>query len=218
MRTLSAASGYHTWAPHYEETAVSWLEEDTVASLGMPPERGRLLDVGCGRARRLEGTDAALAVGVDLVPRMLQCATTTAPLAAADARALPFRDGMFDAVWCRLVIGHIPELQRVYAELARVCRCGGIVLVTDFHPDAVAAGHRRTFTDESSRTWEIEHHVHTPDAHMLAARSAGLALMARRDGEVSAPIRSFYERAGCLERYEAQLGLRLVLGLVFRIA
>jgi malonyl-CoA O-methyltransferase len=218
MTTLSAASGYQVWAPHYEETAVSWLEELTVASLGLPPERGRLLDVGCGRARRLEGTSAELAVGVDLVPRMLQCATTDATLAAADVRALPFRDDLFDAVWCRLMIGHLAELERVYAELARVCRSGGTVLVTDFHPDAVAAGHRRTFTDQSSRTWEIEHHVHTPDAHVIAARTAGLSLMARRDGEVSPPIRSFYERAGRVDHYEAQLGLRLVLGLVYRVA
>ena len=218
MTILDPATAYRAWAPHYEETAVSWLEADTVSSLGLTLEQGRLLDAGCGRARPLDGVDASLCVGVDLVPRMLQCAATNAFLAAADVRALPFRDRTFDAAWCRLVIGHVHELAGVYEELARICRRGGTVLVTDFHPDAVAAGHRRTFTDEASRTWEIEHHVHTFGAHLAAAEHAGLTLVARRDGEVSPAIRPFYERAGRLERYDAQVGLRLVLALVFRAA
>lgn len=218
MTTLTPAAAYHEWAPGYEETAVSWLEESIVASLGLPIAQGRLLDIGCGRARRLDGARAALTVGVDLVPRMLQYAVTAVPVAAADARALPFRDGTFDSVWCRLMVGHVAELEQVYAEAARICGPTGTLLVTDFHPDAVAAGHRRTFTDALSRTWEIEHHVHTFDDHVAAARRSGLTLVARRDGEVSPVIRPFYERAGCLERYAAQVGLRLVLALVFRAA
>jgi malonyl-CoA O-methyltransferase len=219
MTALPAASAYHDWAPRYfAETAVSHLENLTVSALGLDIGTDPLLDVGCGRARRLDGVNAGLAVGVDLVPRMLEFAAGDTPLAAADVRALPFADATFGMVWCRLVIGHVSELERAYAELGRVCRSGGSVLVTDFHPVAVAAGHRRTYTDRSSRTREIEHFVHLPEAHERAARSAGLLLVARQDARVSPPIRSFYEEAGRLDRYEDQLGLPLVLALVFRAA
>jgi malonyl-CoA O-methyltransferase len=219
MRTLSAATAYHEWAPRYQaETAVSRLEDLTVESLHLPAERGRLLDVGCGPARRLVRAQSSLAVGVDLVPRMLELAPTAVPLVAADVRALPFRTAAFDAVWCRLMIGHVPELGLAYAELGRVCRRGATVLVTDFHPDAVAAGHRRTFTDESDRTREIEHYVHSPRAHEESARRGGLELVTRCDGHVSPPIRSFYEEAGRLDRYEQQRGLSLVIVFVFRVA
>jgi len=218
MTVLRAADAYHAWAPHYAaETAVSRLEAFTVDALVLPVRCDWLLDVGCGLARRLQGTTATNAVGVDLVPRMLQHATVQVPCAAADVRALPFADASFDMVWCRLVIGHLAELDVAYAELTRVCRRGGTVLVTDFHSAAVAAGHRRTFTDESGSTHEIEHFVHTPEAHAAAARRAGLALAAREDGAVSPPIRSFYEDAGRLHRYEEQLGLPLVLACVYRM-
>jgi malonyl-CoA O-methyltransferase len=217
--TLSAAAAYHEWAPRYRaETAVSRLEDLTVESLHLPVERGRLLDVGCGPARRLARAQPSVAVGVDLVPRMLELAATSVPLAAADARALPFRAAAFDSVWCRLMIGHVRELDLVYAELGRVCRRGGTVLVTDFHPDAVAAGHRRTFTDESDHTREIEHYVHSPRAHEESARRVALELVASCDGHVSPSIRSFYEEAGQLDRYERQLGLSLVIAFVFRVA
>ena len=217
MSALSPAEAYRLWAPRYAaETAVSRLEDDTVVSLGPAADSARLLDVGCGTARRLRRSGAALAVGVDLTPAMLAQAEGGSPLAAADARALPFAAASFDVVWCRLVIGHLREIDLVYAELGRVCRSGGTVIVTDFHPDAAAAGHRRTFADASGRSREIEHHVHEPLAHHLAAHRAGLELAARRDAEVSPAIRSFYADAGRLDAYEAQRGLRLVLALAFR--
>jgi malonyl-CoA O-methyltransferase len=217
VSVLTAADGYRLWAPRYAaETAVSRLEDDVVGDLGIDTEATRLLDVGCGTARRLCHSGAAIGVGVDLSPAMLAEAIGPCTLAAGDARALPFAAGFFDVVWCRLVIGHVAGLHAVYAELGRVCRRGGTVVVTDFHPDAVAAGHRRTFPDRRGISHEIEHHVHDPLAHVIAAGDAGLLLVERRDAEVSPAIRPFYERAGRLADYEAQRGLCLVLALVFR--
>jgi malonyl-CoA O-methyltransferase len=217
MTALSPTAGYGLWAPRYtEETATSYLEDRAVRSLPVPRTGGWLLDVGCGTARRLASSDAALAVGVDLTVDMLRCAPARGALAAADVCALPVADASFDRVWCRLVIGHVRALDGAYAELARVCRLGGHVVVTDFHPDAAAAGHRRTFRDGAGLVHEIEHHVHEPMAHGIAARNAGLELVARRDPPVGPPIRAFYSRAGRLDAYESQRGLRLVLALAYR--
>jgi malonyl-CoA O-methyltransferase len=219
VTTLSPAEGYRLWAPRYaEETAISFLEDRAVRALPIPAAADWLLDVGCGTARRLEACDAALAVGVDLTVDMLRNAAAPANLAAADVRRLPFADASFDLVWCRLVIGHVRELGAAYAELARVCRPHGHVVVTDFHPDAAAAGHRRTFRDDAGNVREIEHHVHDAPAHAAAAEHAGLALAARRDDAVGPPIRRFYADAGRLAAYDEQLGLRLVLTLAYRRA
>src|SRR5690606_10510343 len=97
--------------------------------------------------------------------------------------ALPLRDGVFDLVWCRLVAGHIAGLPALYRELARVCRPGAVLVVTDFHPAAVRAGHERTFRDAAGRIHAVEHHVHEAEDHERAACAAGLALERRRDGE-----------------------------------
>ncbi len=132
-----------------------------------------------------------------------------------DVRALPLPDRAFDAVWCRLVIGHLPECRRAYAELARVSETGATVIVTDFHPRAYAAGHRRTFRhDDGVR--EVEHYVHEVSTHVAAAHAAGLELTDLREAEIGPSVRGFYSDAGRDALYEDHLGLPVVLALAFR--
>src|SRR6478672_5466386 len=219
MSALGPAEAYSLWAPNYAaETVISALEYVAVESLSVGVRNRRLLDVGCGIARRMtqaRESGVALAVGVDLTPRMLAEARDGELLAAGDVRALPIAGESFDVVWCRLVLGHLADLDAAYAELARVCAYGGRVVVTDFHPDAVDAGHRRTFRDDDGVVREIEHHVHTPSAHRRAAARAGLTLVHRFDRAVGETVRGFYERAGRLDAYEQQCGLAVVLALAF---
>lgn len=219
---LAPRDAYRLWAPVYEgETAVSFVDDRLVAALTPPLAGRRLLDAGCGTGRRARDVaDAALVAGADLTWEMLASGRAAegprpALLAAADVRALPFATGAFDVVWCRLVVGHLPSLAEAYAELGRVCRPGGAVIVTDFHPDAARAGHTRSFRDAGGRLHHVEHHVHLPDDHRRAAQAAGLVLSDRREGAVDAELRPFYERAGRLDRYEADAGLLIVLALSF---
>ncbi|HEU0054293.1 MAG TPA: class I SAM-dependent methyltransferase [Longimicrobium sp.] len=215
---LAPREAYRLWAPVYEgETAVSYLDDLLVAELTPPLAGKRLLDAGCGTGRRLRAAGgAALATGADLTWEMLSAGGAGGRAAAADVRALPFADAAFDVVWCRLVVGHLPSLDDVYAELARVCRPGGTVVVTDFHPDAAAAGHTRAFRDARGERREVEHRVHLPTTHLRDAGAAGLRLTARRDGAVGEALRPFYAAAGRLERYTADEGLAIVLALAFQ--
>ncbi len=214
---LAPREAYRRWAPGYaRETAVSRLEESVARRLSPAVEGRRLLDAGCGTGRRLPRSGAALSVGIDLTPEMLATGRGGRRLAAADVRRLPFRDGTFDLVWCRLVLGHLPDLATAYAELGRVCGPGGAVLVSDFHPAAAAAGHRRTFRDQAGALVEIEHHVHAAAAHAAAAERAGLEPLDTVEGRVGPEVRGFYARAGRLDRYAQQLGLPLVLALLLR--
>jgi malonyl-CoA O-methyltransferase len=220
--TLGVREAYGLWAEHYDvETAVTALEDEAARAL-TPALAGRaLLDAGCGTGRRLSAPDSSacrLACGVDLVPAMLRAGRghhALRPLAAADVRALPFPAATFDVVWCRLVLGHVRDQAPAYAELARVVRAAGTVIVTDFHPDAAAAGHARTFRDAAGTLHTIEHHARTVEEHVSTANAAGLTLTRRMDLEIGPAVRPFYERAGSLERYDRDRGLQLVLALRF---
>jgi malonyl-CoA O-methyltransferase len=194
---------------------VTSLEMLSVASFAIPVAGRRLLDAACGNGRRLRDSDAALAVGIDITPEMLPNAASSEHYAAADVRALPLPAGEFDVVWCRLALGHLPDLPTAYRELARVCRMGATVIVTDFHAEAVAAGHRRTFRDTGGVVHEIVNHLHDLDAHTLAAVAAGLRVITHDDRRVGPPVREFYERANRMSDYETQIGLPLVLGIMF---
>ena len=219
MSAFRAIDGYRLWAPTYsDETAISYLENKLAQTL-TPPLRGlRLLDAGCGTGRRLHGTDAASAIGLDQSPEMLSAAAdliARARLIQGDVRDMPFEDGSFDVVWCRLFLGHLPDIDQAYAELARVSELGATVIVSDFHPAAYDAGHRRTFRRRDERI-ELEHHVHRAEAHVAAARNAGLTALGIRSAEIGLDVRCFYEKAGRLEAFAADRGLPVVLALAFR--
>jgi malonyl-CoA O-methyltransferase len=222
MTALAPLEAYRRWAPTYaRETAITVLDEALVAELGPSSIGKRLLDAGCGTGRRLREADAAEAVGVEPCAEMIAAGAEQGAwpvgvrVIEGDVLALPLASGGFDIVWCRLVLGHVGELRLAYAELARMMAPEAVLVVTDFHADAHAAGHRRTFRDGDG-VHEVEHHVHDPRAHLEAAFGCGLALAEMSVGRVGDSIRDYYERADRLADYEAQYGLPLVLGLSFR--
>lgn len=211
MTSLAAREGYRLWAPTYEaETAVSRLEALTVAELGIVTDGRRILDVGCGTARRLREVGAALAVGVDCTLEMLMQARGAVFSAGADARALPFAANAFDVVWCRLMIGHVREYEVVMGELARVCAADGDVVLSDICAEAVAAGHRRTFRGADGVVRELEHYVHSLASIDGAAHAAALERCERRTGAVGPSIRELYVAADRMAAYDAQCGQPLV--------
>ena len=222
MNALSPAEAYRIWAPAYSaETAISQIEDELVSAITPPLDGSRLLDAGCGTGRRLVDSAAAEAVGVDLSPEMLDAGIGRAQSAArirgivGDIRALPFPDNSFDVVWCRLAIGHVDDCAQVYAELGRVARRGARVIVSDFHPAACAAGHRRTFRAEGC-VHEVQHFVHDAATQLTAAADAGLESIGIDEGCIGPSVRHFYTARRAEDLYREQEGLPVVLVLSFR--
>ena len=56
----------------------------------------------------------------------------------ADAAALPFEDGAFDAVTSCFGAMFVPDHERVAAEITRVCRPGGTIGLASFTPESLA--------------------------------------------------------------------------------
>lgn len=215
MIVIEPGQAYRLWAPTYsEETVISFIDKELGAELSPAVEGKRLLDAGCGTGRRMPRQNRGLAIGVDLSLEMLRAGKATIA-AVADVRALPFPDRSFDVVWCRLVLGHLSDPRPAYQEFARVCRSGGMVFVTDFHAEAVAAGHRRIFRDQSGRQYAVEHHVHDGASHKRMGADAGLMMQAARDGVIGPGVQHLYARAGRVAAYEKDRGLPVVAAFLF---
>ena len=97
----------------------------------------RALDVGTG-AGAFALVLAPLVrevVAVDLVPELLEQARARAPenveLVEADASALPFPGDSFDLVCCARTLHHTKRPELIVAEMTRVLRAGGTMLVVD---------------------------------------------------------------------------------------
>jgi ubiquinone/menaquinone biosynthesis C-methylase UbiE len=102
----------------------------------------RVLDVGCGTgafaAQVLERFPATQVLGLDLSAGMLQKAEVRCRAAAGrlhlvrgDSEQLPFADDTFDVVTCTHSFHHYPHQERVLAEMHRVLRPGGRLLIID---------------------------------------------------------------------------------------
>ena len=129
------------------------------------------LDVACG-----PGTVACAfarhvkhATGFDATPAMLDQARalaarenlTNVDWHHGDAEALPFADASFDIVTCRFAMHHVLNPARVFAEMVRVCKPGGRVVVCDgMAPDdpvkAAAFNAMERFRDPSTVAFRIE--------------------------------------------------------------
>lgn len=221
MAELCAREAYRIWAPSYSaETAISLLEDGLVSAMTPPLGDKRLLDAGCGTGRRLLGSGAARALGVDLCPEMLEAGAAAEDLppgytfTVGDVLDLPVPDQAFDVVWCRLVLGHVNDLGKAYAGLARAADAGAKIIVSDFHPSAWRAGHRRSFRS-GKEIFEIEHHIHEPGTHCEAATAAGLQMLDMREAAIGPEVRRFYADAGQLDRFENDTGLPVVLAIAF---
>lgn len=113
-----------------------------VAALHLQPGQ-RVLEVGVGTGRNLPHLQNAVAacglvVGADFSRGMLvQCRRRTrsahvaAPLLQAEVDRLPFAEGSFDAVLQYGAINIFADVRAAIAEMARVTRPGGRVVVSD---------------------------------------------------------------------------------------
>ena len=106
-----------------------------------------VLDVGCGPGhltRRL-ATRGLDATGVDLDPAMIDRAASRGDAAGryvvADAASLPFEDDTFDVVVSTLSMHHWSDAHAGLAEMARVLRPGGRILIWDLGRGAPLHAH-----------------------------------------------------------------------------
>lgn len=97
-----------------------------------------MLEVGCG-----QGTDAILiskhagnVVAIDVSINALRVAKRLSYIddcfrkmsfVVADAEYLPFRDGVFDVVFCKDLLHHVPDSVHVLSEMRRVTKIAGKV-------------------------------------------------------------------------------------------
>ena len=91
----------------------------------------RALDAGCGTGS-MAGVLPGRTFGVDAFPPALPFVTGET-VSGGNLLALPFAEGSFETVGCFDVLYHrkVADLDRAIGELYRVCRPGGVIVITD---------------------------------------------------------------------------------------
>lgn len=184
-----------------QDARAAELEEQMLAFV-QPRGNERALDsgTGAGALALALAPHVAEVVGVDVEPELLVHARERAPANAtfeeADATALPFPDASFDLAGTLRTLHHVHRPEVAIAELVRVTRRGGRVLVIDqlapLDPlEALAVDrferardpdHQRLLSDQ-----DLRHHFEANGLHLVRERR----VTERR------PVAGFLDLAGC---------------------
>ena len=121
------------WYEHLYATLHAVLRAELLPSAELPEPRA--LDAGCGTGFQTAILDEMgyAAHGLDLSRELLRAARRRlgrVPLAQGDVQALPYRDGSFTAATCcGSTLSYVDDARQALAEISRVLRPGGRLLV-----------------------------------------------------------------------------------------
>jgi len=154
-----AAAEYATSAVHAKGASLARLVE-----LVQPQSDWRVLDVAsaAGHTAFVFAPHVAHVISSDLTPEMLPVAArvaaekgiTNVSFEEADAEALPYDDGHFDLVTCRIAPHHFPDIGQFVREASRVLRSGGLLAVVD---NVVLAGETGDYVNAVEKLRDPSH-------------------------------------------------------------
>ncbi len=154
-----------------------------------------LLDIGCGDGHFAEATLKTGEVGIDIaLPSLIEARRrgVYGHVDVASAWNIPYRSGVFATVLANCAVEHMPKLDQVFGEVARVLRPGGRFifsvptdqlnrnLAVAGMLDRVGAGHQA----DRYRNWfkriQVHYHMYSPDEWQRRIEAQGLRVTFRR--------------------------------------
>jgi malonyl-CoA O-methyltransferase len=220
---LPTDAGYDRWSDIYDEedNPLILLESDL-----LPPLLGDLsdldiVDLGCGTGRQSlrMASMGARVTAVDFSEGMLAKALRKPGrgeisfLKADLGGRFPFRDQAFDRVVSCLVLDHISDTPRFFAEAKRLCRPGACIVLTVMHPAMILHGVEAHFHDPETgqEIWPASTGNQISD-YVMAAASAGLLVDHMSEHVITDDLAVRSPRAG------KHVGWPLLLMMVLRPA
>ena len=178
---LDVQAGYARWSTSYDDAPnpLIRVEEPVVRAMidACPP--GVALDAACGTGRhsRYLRDRGHPVIGIDASPEMLEKARARVPDAdfrLGDLEALPLEPASVDLAVCALALSHTRELSPSIAELSRVLRPRGRLILSDLHPMMFLLGGTALFIGADGAVANVRSFHHSHGRYLAAFRSAEL--------------------------------------------
>jgi ubiquinone/menaquinone biosynthesis C-methylase UbiE len=171
-----ATALFDTWTDRYDNwfaspigQLVRWYEAELLLHFLEPQPGERILDVGCGTGIFTVDVlkSGAWVTGIDLSASMLSRAVARGGASfsglCANMCALPFADNSFDRVFSMTAIEFVADGAQAIAELNRVVKPGGRVVVTSLNSLSPWAEQRRHKAATKGHALFEEAHFRSPE-------------------------------------------------------
>jgi ubiquinone/menaquinone biosynthesis C-methylase UbiE len=218
------ATAYDRWSIQYDDQPNNLMlaldERLFDEMLSAVPISGEVIaDVGCGTGRHwrklLDRSPSRLA-GYDVSPGMLAILRTKYPDAEIHLlhdHTLPgLETSSCHLLVSTLTVAHLPDLRAALAEWNRVLKPGGHLLITDYHPAALARGGQRTFR-EGDQVIAVRNQIYPIPGLLAIAHRLGLTQISHIERKVDETMRPWYEQQTALPVYRRFLGVPIIYGL-----
>jgi ubiquinone/menaquinone biosynthesis C-methylase UbiE len=181
VERVSTALVYQQLSAGYDAEAGGGLfatDEPIVADYLSGRKPGVALDAACGTGRFAEFLSARghRVIGVDSSPDMLAYARRRVPdgeFRLGELDRLPLADDSVDVITCALALEHVPRLEPVLAEFARVLRPGGDLVISDVHHELITRGSVMTVRGPAGELWIAATYRHQLGDYLRPALSLG---------------------------------------------
>lgn len=221
---LKPAAAYDIWAGSYDQQSGNLmldLDEQLFQELLAQTDLANktVVDIGCGTGRhwhKILEKKPRLLHGYDASQGMLDMLEQKFPRAITQkitGHLLPhIPNGYFDVIISTLTLAHIKDLEGLFTEWDRVLKSRADILITDYHPQALAKGAKRTF-QYRNRSVSIKNYVHSMQAIGNLADKMGFKIQTHKEITINSSYKHYYEEKNALTVYEKFKGMPIIYGL-----
>lgn len=218
------AKAYDIWATGYDNQPGNlMLDLDEAVFSGLLADidiTGKTVaDIGCGTGRHWEkllSHNPRHLVGYDVSAGMLNKLQKKFP--AAETHLLE-NDQLkasaalsLDLVISTLTVAHIQHLGDALKEWNRALRPGGNIIITDYHPSALAKGGKRTFKHEG-KIWAVKNYIHPVERIRQLAKQLGWREIRFTERVIDDSVKGYYERQNALSLFEEYADIPIIYGI-----
>ena len=218
---------YDIWAENYDAQPGNLmldLDEILFTKLlrDLSLENKTVADIGCGTGRhwnKIFKQSPENLTGFDVSPGMLNKLTEKFPEAKTyvitDNRFENIADSTYDVILSTLTVAHIEDIEDALQTWCRITKQQGEMIITDFHPNALASGGKRTFR-HGNKHIAVQNFVNSTQIIKQVLLKNGFEVIDHQELKVDETVRHYYEQQNALHVYEKFKGQPIIYGIHFR--
>ena len=224
VKDTNPEPAYNLWAGDYDnqpDNLMLALDEALFTELLLRIElTGKIVaDIGCGTGRhwqKLMDKQPATLVGFDVSEGMLAKLRRKFPQAITHHlkgnKLAALENRSCHLLISTLTIAHIEDPAEALREWERVLKPGGEIIITDYHPLALANGGKRTFK-YNGQVLSIKNYSHPIEKIISLAEQLGLKVVRCEEKKIDEPMRVYYERQNAVKTFEVWKGIPVIYGI-----
>ncbi|HEY8689885.1 MAG TPA: class I SAM-dependent methyltransferase [Chitinophagaceae bacterium] len=218
------AEAYDLWAGNYDNQPGNlMLDLDeiifTLLFNDVNAKNKFVADIGCGTGRhwqKIYAKHPAKLTGFDISEGMLSVLKQKFPQSITsritDNLFKDVHDASFDLIISTLTIAHIKNINEAINTWCRILENDGEMIITDFHPELLAKGGRRSFTHDQKHFY-VTNYIHSLDKIKTIFSQNGFTVKREEERFVDDTVKEYYTKQNALHVFEKFKGMPVIYGI-----